>query len=149
MPPVWGSWAGCVIPGPTAREDRAQLPLPGFAERLSDSQMEAKVTEVWLVSEREEPRGKRWPRCRIREQRRPPLPTGTGLLTPHPSRCVGSGCSASAPPEWVWSLRLPVPGRWQSLTTSLGASASCQSWVWRAVKSPRGGAGHDQVSLRN
>ena len=46
MPPVWGSWAGCVIPGPTAREDRAQLPLPGFAERLSDSQMEAKVTEV-------------------------------------------------------------------------------------------------------
>lgn len=42
------------------------------------------------------------------------------LLTPHPSRCVGFGCSASAPPEWAWALRLPVPGRRQSLTTQFG-----------------------------
>ena len=45
-PLVWGSRAGCVIPAPTVREDRAQLPLPGFAERLGDSQMDAKAIEV-------------------------------------------------------------------------------------------------------
>lgn len=34
------------LPASTAREDRAQLPLPGFAERLGDSQMDAKAIEV-------------------------------------------------------------------------------------------------------